>query len=334
MRETTDKSSSCLVCTLYLEYNLLQKLLPVQGYCNHAKLNYSPKPVFRISKWCLCCALIFLAVFAVPLISYLFLLPVTCPKDQCLCLIYLADFFFSLGTVILVSTHLIKIKSYEYECNAWLFLFENSHLYNVDDIFPEDEKKKMRVRRYFTFALFGIVGAVMGFFVFRFPYDDLSLNLLRKWSLVHYFILQCFGNIETTQRIKMIEIILKALEKALQKTMTRRLFGGTNDFDISFDLKQYRNLITVTNLNFGLLMKYFMTIRFTYTLASIICLIFNIYILIKYLDYNAILLGALQLRTASTIVGILYVAFDVEMNINSKVSPNCKLFLSAFLYNY
>jgi hypothetical protein len=325
-------SASCLVCTFHISYSILHKIFPIQGYCQHLKNNYSLKPVYKISKSSLCLTLIMTGVSTVPLFSYFPLLSGTCPREKSLCLMFLADLLFSLGSFILVMTHLIKLKTYEKEANAWLFLFENPNLYCLKEIYSTNEKKGIKIRRQILFSAFALVSFVMGVFNLYFPYDTLPLNWCRKWSVIYFFFIQYFGTIHANQRVRQTGAILKAFKKSIKTAFTRKLWGRISNSDFATTLKKYRSLIAVTNLNFALLMEHLLITCFIFTLTSLVCLILNFYILIKYLDYDPVSLVVLQLRTVATVFGLVSITVDADRNINAKVSHNFYLFSNCNVF--
>jgi hypothetical protein len=330
MKVISDYPSSCLVCTLHVEYSFLHKLFPLQGYCQHLN-NSSARPIYKISKLCLCLSLVITGISTVPLFSYISLLSETCPREKSLCLIFLADLLFTVGSFVLAVIHLIKVKTYEKEANAWLFLFENTSLYSLMEIYSQNDKKEVKMRRHITFYTLGLVTIIMSIFVFCFPYDTLPLSLWRKWSVVHFFIIQYFGTVHTIQRMRLIGAILKTFEKAVKTAFSKKNQDGTDHFNLHSTLKKYRNFIATVNLNFALLMRHLLIIFFIFALTSLACLIVNLYILIKYLDYDPMSLAVLQLRTVSTIFGLLFLSVDADRNIKAKVSP-IRFLLLLFYY--
>lgn len=310
----------CFVCLLHLKYNVFQKGYPVQGYCKHLVKKYSGPGYYKISKFC-CFICIVLTIPQLLVLSVQsFSLPEICQKTKSLCLIFISDQVFCVCSFLLFFSTFLNLKIYEKEINAWLFLFENSYLFNLNEVFSKKQIKLVQLRRITIFSVFVFLCTLMGVFVFCFPYDNLPWNFLRKFAVLHCFLLQCYGTFDALQRMKLIGHLLRAFEKSIKSTLTNKLLDQVEMISFRTALKKYRNFICVLNMNINLLMKYLALTCTIFTLSSIISLIINIYISIKYFDYDALSLGTLELRTLATIWSNLYIAVQVETNINRKVS--------------
>jgi hypothetical protein len=318
------KDSTCLVCILRVNYDIFQRFYPVQGYCQHSKTYFSPKPQFKLcQKLLIHNAVLF---YVAPLISYSLYLPEVCRTDKFLCLIFIADVVYLVCGIVVSVTLFVKIKFYQFELNCWSFIFDNPEVYHLGPIMSYDAIKKFRVCRGVTFLLIFLANFAMGLIYFYFPSDYLPGHILRRLSILTSYWFHSYGALEITRRVKVLALVLRACEKSFMTVFCDKLLIRTTS-----KFRNYFTLINLINLNITMMMEYMAILLVMWILISIVSLIFNIYVLIDFYDYDLCTMSTFATRTLATILEILVVLIIAEEKVNRKVS-NLLHIISRLIY--
>jgi hypothetical protein len=308
------RSSNCVVCLLRSNYDLCQLLLPLKGYCQHSwlKLYRSKRPYFRFLRRLQIFDYVFQTFLCWPIFTYFYYLPSICSSNnKSLCLILLTDQSFVISTCVVSLIHITQFKTKHLEANGWISIVENRRSYGLKDVFNSKKSKTLIRRRNLMLAAFYVL--IIGTTVIQLvvSYDNIPWNGSRKFLLLLCFTFQGYISLDLTQRFKIIGAILDALKRALTKKRSRNL---------KRPFIKYNNLILAIRINLNLFMKMMTVPLVSWILTVIGSLILNIYISIKFPEYDLYTLILLQSRTVVTIMSIFIILYSAEKNLKEKVS--------------
>jgi hypothetical protein len=313
----TSKSdpTDCIWCSLNSSYDLFQYLFPVQCYCSHSRYNFSKKPCCKISKIGLTWFASLILFFIVCITNYFIYAPTACAREKSLCVVYMTDEFFVVGSCILLLLVACNVKTQESELNTWLFVFENRRFFGLGPIIQRDIADKInRASSVFTV----LVNCLMLCLTFSYSYDNFPGNILRKMTICLCYAFHTKGTFEVIKRISLIGAMLQALETSLKTMKMTKLFLCPNTC-LTTKLRRYQNLICVINSGTQVYMKVTAVMLSVWTIMLVVTLIVNIYVWIEHWDFSLGILNVLQLRILVTILGIVVIVFGAENNVNKKV---------------
>jgi hypothetical protein len=313
----TSKSdpTDCIWCSLNSSYDLFQYLFPVQCYCSHTRYNFSKKPCCKISKIGLTWFASLILFLIVCVTNYFIYAPIACAGEKSLCVIYMTDEFFVVGSCILLLLSVCNVETQESELNTWLFVFENRRSFGLGSIMQRDIAFKInKASSVFTV----VVNCLMLYLTFSYSYDNFPGNILRKMAICFCYAFQTRGAFEVIKRISLMGGMLQALETSL-KTMKMTKLYLCPDTCLTTKLRRYQNLICVINNGMEVYMKVTAVMLSVWTIMLVVTLIVNIYVWIENWDFSFGTLSVLQLRTFVTVLGIVVIAFRTENNVNKKV---------------
>jgi hypothetical protein len=313
----TSKSdpTDCIWYSLNSSYDLFQYLFPVQCYCSHSRYNFSKKPCCKISKIGLTWFASLILFFIVCITNSFIYAPRACAGEKSLCVIYMTDEFFVVGSCILLLLVVCNVKTQESELNTWLFIFENRRFYGLGPIIQKDIVVKIN-KASSVFSV--LVNSLMLCLTFSYSYDNFPGNILRKMAICVCYAFQTRGAFEMVKRISLMGVMLQALETSLKTMKMTKLFLCPNTC-LTTKLRRYQNLICVINNGMEVYMKVTAVTLSIWTIMLVVTLIINIYVWIDHWDLSLGILSVLQLRTLVTVLGIVVIAFATENNVNKKV---------------
>lgn len=301
----------CLVCILHSKFNLFAVLNPAKGFCQHL----FPKikdPFFRISKVCIS-VIYFMTIFIIgSVLSYFFYLPKTCRENVPLCLMSVAEQCFGFTSTALVSVIILQVKNYENELNITLYFFTKPKEFNLKKITSFGKLKFLKFRRFVVSVLLFIFFTVLIILHQCFPEENTPLGIFRKIGVILCYILQCSCLFEVLQKIFLLGITLEVLEESIQSI--------DDQPSVDFFLKKFIDLVHFIHKLISLTMNYMSIVSLVWLVSSVILLILNFFIVIKYHNQNFYRLMVLHLRTLITTIAILIVLVQVETKVNRKVS--------------
>jgi hypothetical protein len=305
--------SNCLVCILQLKWDPFRFMFPIRGYCRHLKHSYSHLAYFEIVKIKQILVLFFAIVEMAIGASYFVFMPTMCKGEKSDCLNFVGDAVFLLTANILGLVIFFHLKVEVQEMHGWLKFLQNRRFFGLTTVVSNRAFKKIKSQRYISVAVICLDCAIIGFFLFQFSHDSLPYNTFRKFSIACAVSLQTYALLDIIQRITLVGLFLNAFKKLLCSTLRRKSNMGKI-------LKRTSLFIFRINENLKLTMEYFMLAFIVWSLTTIASLILNIYVVMKFSDYDVYALVELELRTGTTIIGILIIAVCSEHNLQEKVS--------------
>ncbi|KYB28726.1 hypothetical protein TcasGA2_TC032427 [Tribolium castaneum] len=317
---------NCVVCVLTYTLFVGHYVTPIVGYCSHSNHRYSKTQYFAIVKISQIFDWILLLLYAGATFSYSNVVVEECSKvkNKIMCLHFWGDQIFSINGLLCMFFFLLQINTRLKNLNAWAHLIENRHSFKMENVICVHCTKNLMKRNFKLIAV--LMAAILFFIGVQFWMSDMTpLDFTRRGSIFLSELIQCNIAFQFSQKSLFLLYITNSLKKSIVRKFRQRLEIGTNLEDSLRNytkfwiiLKKYQNLIRVLNMNIALMMKYFVLTSIIFSLSSVIALIVNIYILIKYFDLNALALGTLELRTVATIWSNLHIAAEVEKTINRR----------------
>jgi hypothetical protein len=315
-------SFECFVCIF--EAHLLY---PIIGYCQHSKFFRTSKPYYKLSKLRTGISLILFVVLILPVLSYFSCINATCQSQNPLCLTHIVDLIYSIASLLMGLAFFRNVHIFLQELNQWVTMFElwKSYQFPRKNLMSIREVKKIKIRRITSMVSLMIANLVNSVVYWLFPYDILPWNVGRKVMVLGWRNVHSIGVFFSTEKTILVGNILTSIKKSLKFTFDSRLGSRGKVAKLSsveHILKKYNDLLLDINANMGLVSRYMSSTFILWNVASTISLICNIYILIRYLDYNFYALILTQLRTLLTITEICVFYFATDINLQQKVSIN------------
>ncbi|KAJ3663990.1 hypothetical protein Zmor_008197 [Zophobas morio] len=303
------KSLPCMVCTMHLKYDISEYFFPFHFFCPHRSHRFSLKPCYKFWKPYLLIYAFFTLYLWYAIYSYFSYIPLTCQNLSSSCIMFVADLLFVLGTSLLgILLLLSNPKTNFLEMDSWLFVFEHLQDYDLQDMIDDQAAAKFKFLRILSSCMV-VTSAITIIPLLLYAYDSLPGNFIRKTAICICYNLQSLGFTMLVQRITLIGTILRQLEKNVSPKFTKKL-----------SVKKYQNLVGVLHTTISMLMRVTAMTLFLWALNATISLIFNIFISIKYQDFDVPNLVLLNLRTVVTFLSIFAVLDMSEVDINQKVS--------------
>lgn len=238
-----------------------------------------------------------------------------CSEYNYLCLIYSADQQFIITSMFVIIVILLDAVPYKNALSSWAIMLQNNSGF-ADSIVPSWEIRKFKQSLPVMYSI--VIGAtfLIGLLHFFVSYEDLPGHIFRKIFLVICYELQLYGVYDIIIEIKLIAMALRALERALKKSLSQKRSTNVKLCNI---LIKYQQLLTNVSLTLHCVMIYLTPILIIWGSISVFSLISNIYIWFKFDSYSYSALGLLQFRTVFIIVVIFVVLIMIEDLINRKV---------------
>jgi hypothetical protein len=324
------KINNCFVCLLTSKFDFLYLFFPVRGCCEHSRFFRSSRPVYFCSKPTFFVdVLISISQISI-LASYFFNIRETCQHNIFICLILTGDCIFTSTTVTLSILYQITVNAQVLEFRAWTKLFQKRKLYNFNNMINDRETRKLvEYKEVIMFLNFFIAFCVFLSYCFVF-YDTAWGNFFRKSLIITCYNLQWYFSFYFTQKVKVVGLVLKSLKRNLKSALN---FDKVTVLSLEKYLQRQSNFLLVVNINIRLFMQYMTMILIIWCFSTVICLIHNIYTLIKCSHYDLFTLILLQCRTVNSIVQILILMDCADRNLRKKVSHIFTIFV-ILLFRY
>ena len=258
-------------------------------------------------------SLSFALIVFVGAISYLLHIPSVCQTANSSCIMFISDVLFMAGNITLGLTLISRPNHNTLELEALLFFFEHFQEYNLEEAVDDEAALKFK-----TFRILAPVVVISScFFIIMwilFGFDHQLGTMLRKVAIGICYMYQVLGFIQLLQRVTFIGSVLREIERSFDVLL------------LNFDehrlqsLRKYEHLVSVLHTTIFVLNVILTPILLVWGFVASTSLIFNIFILLKYEDYDGQNMIILQLRNLVTIVMILLVLVMSEVDINDKVS--------------
>ena len=312
-------SEECLMCNLRWKYDIFHFVFPLQFYCKHLKYRFSSKPFSEVCKWRQVLSVLSQFLFAVPVVPYFFYFPTVCHNNKLACLSLVSDQIFMTTSIFISTLVLMNIRKFQVEVNSWLYLFENRQKYNLGRMIQSSDCRKFKL-----YNILGLIVMIIELFipVLYFNYTgNKTGNFFRRISISASFAIQAKGFFDMLKSVAVHSLVLKAFEASLQTILIRRLLF-TSLPKVQYDgnvFRKFHQVIFVMNSCVKMHLKTFAFVVSVRTLVSIISMILNIYIWIRFSD-GASSLTLLYVRTVFMALEVLVLLGKIETNINRKVS--------------
>ena len=242
-------------------------------------------------------------------VSYFFQIPQVCPKNHSLCVMLISDLFFTSGSVVQGWILILKRNPQTVALNNWLHIFENPQVYNLRQVLDCKTVTRFRLGAH-TFSVNFVINFIATVLSVIYAYDVFPGGFLRKCTVGFCYVYHSVGFLIWIQRTTMIGTILRALQNGL----------GTQLACPKPSLKGFQSLVFVMQRNISLTMESVLAVVFGWVFVATVNLIFNIFLSIKYVDYDVSYVALLQLRIMLTVVTIVVILALCEKEINGKVS--------------
>ncbi|KAJ3663999.1 hypothetical protein Zmor_008206 [Zophobas morio] len=247
----------------------------------------------------------------VPPIYYFLYITDICKEQNFLCFLAISDRIFIAGIVFVAITDLKNIKPHQDEFDSWLYIFENRKSFKLGNLIQASFFRRFKFLRIFSF---GII--IVNMFSTSFSYFTLSgkiqtsipLQILRSY----YYLVQQRNIGETLKHTSLLGTVLKSFEESLKTCLV-----SSSNLEPTF--RKYQNLIRRINGTISLFLEQMAIGLFVWGLISVIFLVLNFYILLKYEDYDVYVVSLIHLRLFYAIYGIVITLIQVEEDINKKV---------------
>ncbi|KAJ3663994.1 hypothetical protein Zmor_008201 [Zophobas morio] len=305
---TQPNSYPCWVCTMHLKYDICEYFFPFQFFCPHRSHRFSLKPCYKLLKPYLLLYVSFGLYLWYAVYSYFAYVSLACDTINSSCIMFVSDLVFVVGSTLIGVALLVKSKTNFLEIDSWLCIFEHLRDYDLQDMIDNQATAKFKFLRMFASGMV-IAGGFSVFLWIFYAYDSLPGSFIRKSAICLCYIYQSLGLILLLQRTTLVGTILRQLKKNIGPKFRKQL-----------SVKKYQNLLSVLHTNMSLLLGVIEVILFMWSLISTTSLIFNIFISIKYKDYDVPNLILLNLRTVVTFLSIVAILQMSEVDINRKVS--------------
>jgi hypothetical protein len=310
-----NSAADCLKCNFQSNYDIFSYIFPVHFYCQHSKFQFSPKCRVKIARNALIVGwIIHLAVLICLMVSFLSEFYLCDDKSSCFVLI--SDYVFIIGDIIVTVIILARAKSVHREFNSWLHIFENRKIYNLGQIIHGSDVNKFKIYRMVSLFNF-IVSLLMTLFYFI---TELHVSFARKCVLSFCTTFQVVGVCEFFKRVSLVGAIMKTFEESLK---TALILPFPQHRSLMHSFPKYHHLLRTINANLALFMKTMASLLFIWSITSTVSMIFNIYVLIKYTDYDLQSMIFIHLRVVFIIMGIFTILIVAEDCLNRKVSFTC-----------
>ena len=290
---------TCLSCILHANFDVTEYMFPIQFFCPHKKRHFALKPSCKISVRNSLFIVFFAVIVSAGAISYLLHIPSVCQTVNSSCIMFISDVLFIAGNIAL-GFMVVSRPSYNIlELKALLFFFEHFKEYNLDVVVDDEAALKFK-----TFRLVApLVAITTCFFTITWiAFDDYQLStILRKVAICICYLYQILGCILLLQRITFVGAVLREIERTFGVLLLKF------DDDWVKHLGKYEHLVLVLHTMIVLLNVILTPILLVWGFVASTSLIFNIFILLKYEDYDGQNMIMLQVRNLVTIVVILLI---------------------------
>jgi hypothetical protein len=315
---------NCMICNLHSNFDLFRYILPVQYYCPHSKNFFSTKPSCKASKRSLYGLSLLVLLLVVPLLSYIFNFSLACQTKQSFCYMFFLDELYIVSGIGFGVVSLLTTKNQIREITCWLLIFENRKFYHLQSIIHGSDVKKFKAyRRLSVFSI--VLNCTFLPFCVIFSYDSLPSSYVRKLAIVFCYIFQIRMNFEIIKRISLIGAILKALKTSVRTCFMDRLStdSGSRNKCLANVFKKYQSLMRELNTNIATFMQSVTVVLFIWSRVYVLMLIFYVFILIKYNDFNYPAMTMVLFRILNAVLEILVLVVRSEEDINRRVSFFC-----------
>jgi hypothetical protein len=308
-------AADCMRCTLQSKLDFFSYTFPVQLNCKHSKYQFSPTPRVRTVKtaqilgW-----VIQLTVFICLVVSCLHESSL-CQNETSSCLIFISDGLFIVGSLAVMFIILLKVGTLHQEMASWLHICENREFYRLGRIIQGSDVNKFKRFRIASDLHLLIHVFVYAMYLYFSPSDS-PWSLARKLAICSCYSMQARGVVELFKRISFIGSIFKAFEKSLETVLTT----SPQNRSLTDIFRRYQSFVQVINVNLAFFMKTMAPLLCLWSLSSTVSLILNVYILIKYTNYNVQSMIWVQFRLIFVIVGIVTILIAAEDCLKRKVS--------------
>jgi hypothetical protein len=316
--------NNCLVCLLKSRFDIFRLIFPVTGTCQHSSTSKPPIPYYSIS-WTVVLVDVLLIICLVASCVKCFIdLPQIYKTDKTLGLILLSDQVFVMVSIVSGLLQLLSMKEQTTEFNAWIATINQRRFYGVKDILSEQKANRFIFFRDVSIIMTSLSSIGGLTLIFAVPYDHLSGHWYRKLLLILCYSHQSYITQDLAHRIRIVGVILNTFKQTLKKCLTSNTYPifakKTGELTLGRILKKYTNFILVIHMNMNLFMRHISGILILYCLTVIASLIVNIYVLIKFNDYNIYTLLVIQMRIAVMVTSIVFVFITAENSLKNKVS--------------
>ncbi|KAJ3663992.1 hypothetical protein Zmor_008199 [Zophobas morio] len=219
---------------------------------------------------------------------------------------------------------------YPVQCFSWSCIVDSFQDYKLQNILDDQTSKKFKIFK-ICVPLVIVWSGFMTIILFLYGYDNFYGSLVRNLAVCICCIYHGMGFIMMLQRITLIVAILRALERNLCTVFTKK---DENEVVLVLYLKQFQNLVLVLHKNISVWMESTILLLLVWFTVTTISLIFNIFILIKFEDYDIQNTIWLLFRNVAAIVVLLVVLGATEgLNKKVKLNPTNIFFTSLFSFS-
>jgi hypothetical protein len=312
---------NCMICNLHSNFDFFRYILPIRYYCPHSKYLFSIKPSCKASKRSLYGLSILVLLLVVPLLSYILNFSLACQTKQSFCYMFFLDELYIVCGIGLCMVTVLTTKIQIREITCWLQIFENRKFYHLQSIIHGNDVKKFKFYRRLS-ALNIVLNCMFLPVCIIFSYDSLPSSHVRKFAIAFCYVFQIRMILEIIKRISLIGAILKAFKTSIRTCFMDRLSTGSGPRNkcLMNVFKKYQTFVRELNTNIAIFMQYVTLVLFLWSTVHILMLIFYIFILIKYNDFNYPSMGVVLSRILNAGMEILMLMVRAEADINRKVS--------------
>ena len=304
----------CLVCLWSSKFDASEYAFSVHAFCSHQKYHHSPTSQYKISKPFLVFFVIGMVFLVVASTSYFFEIPKSCQNLNSSCMTFISDLLFTTCSTMQGLFVLRSTKTYVSELNSWLFIFENPHLYGCVQILDSPAYARFKVAKILSPVIFSF-SCILTVVGFSRSYHDSSWVLVRKSAV---YVLYGYHGLSTVRLVKRFSLIGASL-RALERSLSRLLQKRSRKMLIN-RLKRWQNCVSRIHSNISMFMETAVFLLVLWFIVATTSLVFNIFILIKYEDYDVQDVVYLQVRNLVSVVGIFVILVMCEEDVNKKVS--------------
>ena len=310
----------CAVCVFDTKFDAFRLIYPVRGYCRHSRFFHSLTPHFKFYKPSAILVSIILLLEATSSIGLIFHTPTICQRKKSLCLVFITDVIFVIGTSLLTAVTFIYYKTEINQLNIWIQISQKWESCQL--LFRTEDLRKLTIwKAFFCVIIFagGVLGAV---FIHTATTDFVPWYFFRRFVVSLCWLTEMYGVFEVTSHIWFVGVLFDNMKLSLEKVLS----GSTGK--TGRGCKPFVDLVVMINTAMELVSRHLKFGFIIWNLVSIVSLILNIYIFIRYPEYDLYIMGVLQARTLTTIVQVCMTYFTAEDNLQRKVfMNNCTFFL-------